>query len=135
MPKEIYAVLGTSADYSLLAGTGTETTIGVALTPGKGVVKRGTIIQRGEDGLYAPAKTGEMANGECAVLISDNDTGNEASGVAGSAAAYKTGRFIASALILAEEGELTAADLLELRRQGIVTDGDGETINNEVSGD
>lgn len=130
MAKDMYAVIGNSADYSLLAGTGTETTIGVALKPGSGVIKRGTVIQKGEDGMYVPAVTGAMANGECAVLTSDNDTGAEASGVAGSATAYKTGRFLSSKLILAS-GALTAADLLELRRQGITVDGmDGVLDNN-----
>lgn len=133
MAKDLYAVIGTSQDFSLLAGTGTETTIGVALKPGSGVIKRGTVIQKGEDGLYVPAKTGEMANRECAVLISDNDTGMEASGVAGSATAYKTGRFLSAALILAS-GKLTASDLLELRRQDITVDGMDGTLNNETGG-
>lgn len=131
MARDLYAVIGTSQDYSLLAGTGDEKTIGVALKPGSGVIKRGTVIQKGEDGLYVPAKTGEMANGECAVLISENDTGAEASGVAGSATAYKTGRFLSSVLKLAS-GDLSAADLLELRRQGITVDGMNGTLNNEV---
>lgn len=133
MAKDLYAVIGTSQDYSLLAGTGTETTIGVALKPGSGVIKRGTVIQKGEDGLYVPAKTGEMANGDCAVLIAENDTGSQASGVAGSASAYKTGRFLSKALILAS-GSLSADDLLELRRQGITVDGMDGTLNNEVGG-
>lgn len=129
--KDMYAILGQAADISLLAGTGMEKEIGVALKPGSGLILRGTLIQKGADGLYVPAKTGEMANGECAVLIHDENTGDEASGVAGSASAYKAGRFIRGKLILAA-GELTDADLLELRRQGITVDGEGATVNNAV---
>lgn len=129
--KEMYSVLGQAADISLLAGTGTEKEIGIALKPGNGVILRGTLVQKGADGLYVPAKSGEMANGECAVLIHDENTGEEASGVAGSASAYKSGRFIRGKLGLAT-GALTAADLLELRRQGITVDGEEATINNEV---
>ena len=127
--KDMYAVLGQAADISLLAGTGTEMEIGVALAPGNGTIERGTIIQKAESGLYAPAKTGEMANGACAVLMNDEDTGSEASGVAGSAAAYSAGRFIAGKLKLAT-GEMTDSDLLELRRQGIIAHGDEGELNN-----
>lgn len=130
--KDMYAVLGESVDISLLAGTGTETEIGVALAPGNGTIARGTIIQKGDSGLYAPAKTGAMAGGECAVLMHDEETGAEASGIAGSAAAYRTGRFIAGKLKLAE-GALTAADLLELRRQGIIAHGAEGELNNSVT--
>lgn len=131
MAKDMYAVLGTSADYSLLAGTGTESEIGVALAPGNGVVARGTIIKKGENGLYAPATTGTLSGGECAVIISDTDTGAEGTGVAPSAAAYKTGRFITGKAKLAS-GQLSATDVLELRRQGITFDGMSGTLDNEV---
>ena len=131
MANELYAVLGTSKDYSLLAGTGTETEIGVALAPGNGVVERGTIIKKGENGLYAPAATGTLSGGECAVLMSDTDTGAEGTGVAPSAAAFRTGRFLTGKAKLAS-GELSAADVLELRRQGIIFDGMSGTLNNEV---
>ena len=130
--KEIYSVLGQAVDISLLAGTGTEKAIGVALKPGNGLILRGTVIQKDADGLYGPAATGEMANGECAVLASDEDTGDEASGVAGSASAYKSGCFIRNKLVLAAGGTLSAADLLELRRQGITVDGEEETVSNEI---
>lgn len=131
MAKDMYAVLGTSADYSLLAGTGTESEIGVALAPGNGALERGTIIKKGANGLYAPATTGGMAGGECAVLMNDEYTGAEKNGIAPSAAAYKTGRFLSGKVKLAT-GSLSAADVLELRRQGITIDGMSGTLNNEV---
>ena len=73
--KEMYGNLGQSRDFSLLAGTGTERTVGVAVKPGSGLLARGTIIQMGADGLYVPAETGKMADGACAVLESDTQTG------------------------------------------------------------
>ena len=124
--KEMYGNLGQSRDFSLLAGTGTERTVGVAVKPGSGLLARGTIIQMGADGLYVPAETGKMADGACAVLESDTQTGSEVKGVAPSALAYSHGFFLKGKLSL-KTGKLTAADLLELRRQ------DGE-LNNEVAG-
>ena len=119
--KEMYGNLGQSRDFSLLAGTGTERTVGVAVKPGSGLLARGTIIQMGADGLYVPAETGKMADGACAVLESDTQTGSEVKGVAPSALAYSHGFFLKGKLSL-KTGKLTAADLLELRRQGITTD-------------
>ena len=131
--QEMYGNLGQSRDFSLLAGTGTERTVGVAVKPGSGLLARGTIIQMGADGLYVPAETGKMADGACAVLESDTQTGSEIKGVAPSALAYSHGFFLKGKLSL-KTGKLTAADLLELRRQGITTDNmDGE-LNNEVAG-
>lgn len=131
--KEMYGNLGQSRDFSLLAGTGTERTVGVAVKPGSGLLARGTIIQMGADGLYVPAETGKMADGACAVLESDTQTGSEVKDVAPSALAYSHGFFLKGKLSL-KTGKLTAADLLELRRQGITTDNmDGE-LNNEVAG-
>ena len=131
---ECYRIVpGQSRDFSLLAGTGTERTVGVAVKPGSGLLARGTIIQMGADGLYVPAETGKMADGACAVLESDTQTGSEVKGVAPSALAYSHGFFLKGKLSL-KTGKLTAADLLELRRQGITTDNmDGE-LNNEVAG-
>lgn len=130
--KSMYGTIGQSRDFSLLAGTGTERVIGVSVKPGSGLLERGTLVQKGADGLYAPAKTGSLASGACAVLENDTDTGSEASGIAPSAAAYASGLFLSAKLKL-KTGSLTAADLLELRRQGILTDNMDGSVNNEVS--
>ena len=98
--KEMYGNLGQSRDFSLLAGTGTERTVGVAVKPGSGLLARGTIIQMGADGLYVPAETGKMADGACAVLESDTQTGSEVKGVAPSALAYSHGFFLKGKLSL-----------------------------------
>ncbi len=130
--KEMYGNLGQSRDFSLLAGTGTERTVGVAVKPGSGLLARGTIIQMGADGLYVPAETGKMADGACAVLESDTQTGSEVKGVAPSALAYSHGFFLKSKL--AQDGQTDSGGSVELRRQGITTDNmDGE-LNNEVAG-
>lgn len=52
--RELYATIGESKDYSLLAETGTERTVGLAVKPGSGLLERGTIVMMGADGLYAP---------------------------------------------------------------------------------
>ena len=98
--KEMYGNLGQSRDFSLLAGTGTERTVGVAVKPGSGLLARGTIIQMGADGLYVPAETGKMADGACAVLESDTQTGSEVKGVAPSALAYSHGFLLKGKLSL-----------------------------------
>ena len=77
--------------------------------------------------------SGKMAENECAVLMHNEETGDDNSGIAGSAAAYRTGRFIAGKLLL-KSGSLTNADLLELRRQGIIAHGAEGELNNEVGG-
>ena len=59
--KEMYGNLGQSRDFSLLAGTGTERTVGVAVKPGSGLLARGPIIQMGADGLYRRLTPGENA--------------------------------------------------------------------------
>lgn len=130
--KALYAQIGESQDYSLLAETGTERTIGLAVKPGSGLLERGTIVMLGADGLYTSAVTGKMT-GALAVLAEDVETTGESAGIAPSARAYSAGRFLKAKLKLAE-GALAAADLLEMRRQGILVEDMDGTVNNEVTG-
>lgn len=130
--KEIYAQIGESQDYSLLARLGTERAIGLAVKPGSGLLERGTIVMLGADGLYTPAATGKLT-GALAVLAQDVETGSTNSGIAPSARAYSEGCFITGKMKL-KEGALTQSDLLELRRQGLTSENmDGE-VNNNVGG-
>ena len=130
--KALYAQIGESQDYSLLAETGTERTIGLAVKPGSGLLERGTIVMLGTDGLYTPAVTGKMT-GALAVLAEDVETTGESAGIAPSARAYSAGRFLKAKLKLTA-GALAAGDLLEMRRQGILVEDMDGTVNNEVAG-
>ena len=90
--KALYATIGESQDYSLLAETGTERTVGLAVKPGSGLLERGTIVMMGADGLYAPAVTakftGALAAGDLVemrrqgILVEDMDgtVNNEVTG-------------------------------------------------------
>ena len=130
--KALYATIGESQDYSLLAETGTERTVGLAVKPGSGLLERGTIVMLGTDGLYTPAVTGKMT-GALAVLAESVETTGESAGIAPSARAYSAGRFLKEKLKLTA-GALAAADLLEMRRQGILVEDMDGTVNNEVTG-
>ena len=130
--KALYAQIGESQDYSLLAETGTERTIGLAVKPGSGLLERGTIVMLGTDGLYTPAVTGKMT-GALAVLAESVETTEESAGIAPSARAYSAGRFLKEKLKLTA-GALAAGDLLEMRRQGILVEDMDGTVNNEVAG-
>lgn len=130
--RELYAAIGESKDYSLLAETGTERTVGLAVKPGSGLLERGTIVMMGADGLYAPAVTAKFT-GALAVLAEDVDTTSASTGIAPSARAYSAGRFLKGKLKLAA-GALAAGDLVEMRRQGILVEDMDGTVNNEVTG-
>ena len=130
--KALYAQIGESQDYSLLAETGTEKTIGLAVKPGSGLLERGTIVMLGADGLYTPAATGKMT-GALAVLAESVETTGESAGIAPSARAYSAGRFLKAKLKLTA-GALATGDLLEMRRQGILVEDMDGTVNNEVTG-
>ena len=130
--KGLYKQIGESQDYALLAGTGTERRIGLAVKPGSGTLERGIIVMLGADGLYTPAVTAKFT-GALAVLDETVETTDTATGIAPSARAYSAGHFIKAKLKLAA-GTLAAGDLLELRRQGItVEDMDGQ-VDNDVTG-
>ena len=130
--KQIYAQIGESRDYALLAGVGTERTVGIAVKPGSGTLERGTLVMLGADGLYAPAVTGKFT-GALAVLDETTETGNSATGIAPSVRAYSAGRFLKAKLKLAA-GALAAADLVEMRRQGILVEDMDGSVNNDVTG-
>lgn len=130
--KQIYAQIGESQDYALLAGVGTERTVGIAVKPGSGTLERGTLVMLGADGLYAPAETGKFT-GALAVLDETTETGDSTTGTAPSVRAYSAGRFLKAKLKLTA-GALTAADLVEMRRQGILVEDMDGSVNNDVTG-
>ena len=116
---ELYKNLGQSANETLEAGGGKQ--IAVSLEPGHGTVKHGTVLYRKSSGLYAPAAAGNITeNDNLVVLVTDTDTDTSLT-VAEAAAAYISGELLAKDVVLSDgETNLTAAQALILRKQGIV---------------
>lgn len=91
--------------------------IAISLTPGKGVVARGSIMKRADNGMYDPAAAADITADNFLVVLNETvDTDEDAT-----AGAYRAGRMIESKLLLTD-GTLTAAHKLILRQQGIFTD-------------
>lgn len=103
-------------------------TMGIKVAAGEGLLKRGTILARKEDGTYVicgksetdgegeSAKTTVYAN-PSAVLTEDVD----ASGTAAvTAVAYRSGNFNPDEIIVSEGYALTSADKDTLRKYDIV---------------
>lgn len=91
----------------------------VQLEAGQGILERGTLLARKDDGIMemiATATTGK-AN---AVLSDPVDTG-DTEGEAVTGIAYRTGHFNTNRLIVAEGYEITATDREALRVAGIMT--------------
>lgn len=87
----------------------------VQLAAGQGILKRGTLLARGDDGmLMISTETTGKAN---AVLAEITDTGE---GEMVEAIAYRTGHFNANCLVVADGYEITAKDKETLRTVGIL---------------
>lgn len=122
---ELYGKIGEKNPEYLLADPQGAEPIGIPCTPGKGVVKRGTVMFREDGGMYSPAASANVVNTNMLVVLSETvDTGSApASGetaVAENAAAYRAGRFIDGKVFLTGDAALTAAHKVVLRQQGIV---------------
>ena len=116
----LYEVIGEKKPVNLLADPQGSDIIAVPMKPGNGVVKMGTLIYRGEDGQYLPAAAAAVVETNyLAVLNEDVDTDADET-VAENAAAFRAGKLIDGAVILADNGEITAAMKVILRKQGIV---------------
>ena len=88
---------------------------GVQLAAGQGVLKRGTLLASGENGmLMISTETTGKAN---AVLAETTDTGESE---AVETIAYRTGHFNANCLLVADGYEITEADKEALRTVGIL---------------
>lgn len=118
---DLYSKIGESKYTNLLADPQDADVIAVDLEPGNGELKRGALLYRKANGMYAPAASGQITtNYMLAVLNEDVDTGAtvEAGAVAEAAAAYRAGRFIDGAVKLAS-GTITAAHKVVLNLMGI----------------
>ena len=85
----------------------------VNLAAGEGILKRGTLLAKGDDGAFSIFETGKTAN---CILCDDTELGTEET----IAAAYRTGHFAQNKLIVKEGTTLTEADKEALRDVGIL---------------
>ena len=91
----------------------------VQLAAGQGILERGTLLARKDDGTMEMIGT-ETTGKANAVLSDPVDTG-DTEGEAVPGIAYRTGHFNTNRLIVAEGYEITAADREALRVAGILT--------------
>lgn len=92
----------------------------VQLATGQGILERGTLLARKDDGTMEMIGT-ETTGKANAVLSDPVDTGDSAEGETVPGIAYCTGHFNTNRLIVAEGYEITAADREALRTAGILT--------------
>lgn len=92
----------------------------VQLATGQGILERGTLLARKDDGTMEMIGT-ETTGKANAVLSDPVDTGDSAEGETVPGIAYRTGHFNTNRLIVAEGYEITAADREALRTAGILT--------------
>ena len=121
----LYGVVGTSNPDHLLSDPQGADIIAIPCTPGKGVVKRGTVMFRESNGMWSPAASANIStSNQLAILNVDVDTDANPA-VAEDAAAYRAGRFINGRVKYDNSGTLTAvteAHKVVLRLEGIVFD-------------
>lgn len=121
----LYGVVGTSNPDYLLSDPQGADIIAIPCTPGKGVVKRGTVMFRESNGMWSPAASANIStSNQLAILNVDVDTDANPA-VAEDAAAYRAGRFINGRVKYDNSGTLTAvteAHKVVLRLEGIVFD-------------
>lgn len=123
--SEIYRTEGTKTYKNLLADPQGADQIVIPCEPGCGDIPAGTVMYRTATGLYAPAASGQISTSYfLVVLAEDISTGNsvEVGAVAEDAKAYRAGRFIDGAVVLASNADVTAAHKVVLKLQGIVFD-------------
>ncbi len=122
-------------NYLLSDPTGAQV-IAIPCAPGEKVVLRGTIMKRGDNGMYTPAAAADITNANHLVVVDEDVDVTADANVAADARAYRAGRMIESKLLLSDGGKLTAAHKLVLRQQGILTDilmEDAQEFNNSTA--
>lgn len=120
-------------EYLLSDPQGAEV-IAIPCAPGNGIIERGQIMKRGDDGMYVPAAAADITNANSLVIIDEAIDTTESATIAADARAYRAGRFLTSRLKLTGGTALTAAHKLVLRQQGMLLDHlmeDAPEFNNE----
>lgn len=132
----MYEVIGRNEPDYLLADPAGADVIAIPCKPGNGEVKRGTVMYRDDNGMYAPATAADVVNTKFLVVLDEtvNTSSNET--IAEDARAYRAGRLFRSKVTLAADAALTDAAVLVLRQQGIFFDqmDNAAAFNNKVGG-
>ena len=130
----MYEVIGTNNPEYLLADPNGADLIAIPCEPGNGKINRGTVMYRGQDGMWLPATATEAVDTNSLVVLDESVDTDANATIAEDARAYRAGRLIAGRVTLKDSAELTDAVQLVLRKQGIVLDQMActETFDNEV---
>lgn len=130
----LYGVIGNKQPDYLLHDPNGADKIAIPCKPGNGIIARGTIMYRGEDGMYLPAEAAQAIDTNSLVVLDETVDTDANANIAEDAAAYRAGRMIDGRVTLKGGAELTDAIKLVLRKQNI-TFGQmvsTETFNNEI---
>lgn len=117
---EMYKVLGTNNPDYLLADPQGADVIAVPMEPGNGTVKRGTVVYRKANGMYAAAASAQVTDAYYLAVLDEDVNTNADMVVAEDARAFRAGRLVAGKVKLAADAAVSAAHALVLRLQGIV---------------
>lgn len=136
--SELYSVISKQDPEYLVADPTGARKIGVPVKPNIGVVHRGTILKRGEDGMFEPADAeGAVTTNYLVVTDEEVDTSVNQS-IAEDVAAYESGILFRDKVFLKDDAEVTAEVELVLRKQNILLRGraDAEaSFNNSLFGE
>ena len=118
----LYEVIGTNNPEYLLSDPQGADIIAVSCEPGNGTVKRGTVMYRKDNGMYAPAASGNVTASSMLVVLDESVDTDANAAVAEDARAYRAGRLVYGKVKLDADAALSAANIAVLRGQGIVFD-------------
>lgn len=133
----LYKKIGESNPTYLLSDPQGADKIAIPCKPGNGVVGRGTLMFREDNGMYSPAAAADVVATKSLVVLDETVDTDANTTVAEDAAAYRAGRMIAGKVLLKDGSAPNAAAALVLRQQGIVLNQMMDTapeFNNEVGG-
>lgn len=133
----LYKKIGESNPTYLLSDPQGADKITIPCKPGNGVVGRGTLMFREDNGMYSPAAAADVVATKSLVVLDETVDTDANATVAEDAAAYRAGRMIAGKVLLKDGSAPNAAAALVLRQQGIVLNQMMDTapeFNNEVGG-
>ena len=133
----LYKKIGESNPTYLLSDPQGADKIAIPCKPGNGVVGRGTLMFREDNGMYSPAAAADLVATKSLVVLDETVDTDANATVAEDAAAYRAGRMIAGKVLLKDGSAPNAAAALVLRQQGIVLNQMMDTateFNNEVGG-
>jgi len=123
--SKLYDVVGEKTYTNLLADPQGADVIAISCEPGNGDIPAGTVMYRKPSGLYAPAASAQITASYMLVVLGEDVSTGETilpGAVAEDAKAYRAGRFVDGAVVLANNASITQAHKVVLRTEGIVFD-------------